>query len=159
MVSLANLSCDNFVAWFTNITNQQGLIPIFPFSLFNAMHILCVAYLPFCSPERSAIRTTTQTVESKFIIKSIKIRVQNLAYPWIREIQAKQNCLVSARKQSAQALLRLIERSNCLACWVTWPAKWMRFWMTVRTRFLETIRFEGALPWRTASWPIMRRIL
>ena len=51
-----------------------------PFSLFNATQILCIAYLPFCSPDRSAIPATTETVESRFIIESIKKRVQNFAY-------------------------------------------------------------------------------
>ena len=51
-----------------------------PFSLFNVTHFLCFAYLLLCSPDRSAISSSFQTVESKFIIKSIKIRVQNLAY-------------------------------------------------------------------------------
>ena len=51
-----------------------------PFSLFNATQILSIAHLQSCSLDRSAIPATIQTVESKFIIKSIKIRVHNLAY-------------------------------------------------------------------------------
>ena len=51
-----------------------------PFSLFNVTHFLCFAYLLLCSPDRSAISSSFQTVESKFIIKSIKNRVQNFAY-------------------------------------------------------------------------------
>ena len=53
---------------------------IVPFSLFNATQILSIVHLPSCSPACSQIPTTHQTVESKFIIKSIKIRVQNFAY-------------------------------------------------------------------------------
>jgi hypothetical protein len=51
-----------------------------PFSLFNATQILSIAHLSSCSPACSPIPTTHQTVESKFIIKSIKNRVQNFAY-------------------------------------------------------------------------------
>ena len=50
------------------------------FSLFNATQILSIVHLPSCSPACSQIPTTHQTVESKFIIKSIKNRVQNSAY-------------------------------------------------------------------------------
>ena len=58
---------------------ENSLLRI-PFSLFNAAQILCISNLPFCSPDRFIIPTTHQTVESKFIIKSIKNRAQNLAY-------------------------------------------------------------------------------
>ena len=51
-----------------------------PFSLFNATQILSIVHLPSCSPACSQIPTTHQTVESKFILKSINNRVQNLAY-------------------------------------------------------------------------------
>ena len=51
-----------------------------PFSLFNATQILGISYLLSCSPDRHTITASTQTVESKFILKSIKNRVQNLAY-------------------------------------------------------------------------------
>ena len=51
-----------------------------PFSLINATQILFIANLPSCSLDRYSIPTTTQTVESKFIIKSIKNRVKNSAY-------------------------------------------------------------------------------
>ena len=50
------------------------------FSLINATQILSIAYLASCTPDRSSISTTIQTVESQFIIKSIKNRVQNFAY-------------------------------------------------------------------------------
>ena len=48
--------------------------------MINATQILSIAHLQSCSLDRSAIPATTETVESKFIIKSIKNRVQNLAY-------------------------------------------------------------------------------
>ena len=46
------------------------------FSLINATQILSIAHLLFCAHDR----VTTQTVESKFIIKSIKNREQNFVY-------------------------------------------------------------------------------
>ena len=50
------------------------------FSLINATHILNIAYLQSCLPDPSASSSSTKTVESKFIIKSIKNRVQKFAY-------------------------------------------------------------------------------
>ena len=52
----------------------------FSFSLFNAKQILSIAYLYSRYPYPFGIPTATQTVESQFIIKSIKIRVQNSAH-------------------------------------------------------------------------------
>ena len=51
-----------------------------PFSLINATHILGIELPVFASLDRSAFPTTTQTVESNFIIKSIKNGVQKFAY-------------------------------------------------------------------------------
>ena len=62
--------------WTSQIIHES----IHPFSLFNATQILSIAHLSSCSPACSPIPTTHQTVESKFIIKSIKNRAQNLAY-------------------------------------------------------------------------------
>ena len=59
-----------------------------PFSLFNATQILSIAHLQSCSLDRSAIPATTETAESKSVVKSIKKWVQNLVYhqksinPW-----------------------------------------------------------------------------
>ena len=48
--------------------------------MINATQILSIVHLPSCSPACSQIPTTHQTVESKFIIKSINNRVQNAAH-------------------------------------------------------------------------------
>ena len=66
--------------WFVLVSLVYIQSWISPFSLFNATQILCIAFLPLCSPSWCLTHSTTQTVESKFSVKSIKNWVQNSAY-------------------------------------------------------------------------------
>ena len=112
---------------------KSNIAALESFSLFNATQIFGIAYLSVWSPDWSTIPTTFQTVESKFIIKSIKNGVQNFAYhqksinSWSISGAAGDKSPKSGRSRSAREISTLtpkprVERSSRSVPAIDWKS-------------------------------------
>ena len=86
--------------------SHNWLINLIPFSLFNATQILCIAYLPFCSPDRSVISATTQN-------RGIQIQRQEHQKSGAEiRISSKKHQFFKHQRHGWQQILKIGEKSE-----------------------------------------------